>query len=413
MSTIVSRALSCGMRLIVERMSGVRSAGLSWVVPCGCAYDPVELQGRAAMWGELLMRGAGERSSREHADAMDRLGASRGTDVGTYTFRISTTALGSRVLDVLPLLVDMVRRPRMEEEAIEPCRDLALQALASLKDDPQERAMVLARSHHHPSPRDRSGLGTEEGLRALTRETLASGWRACCLPQGSVMSAAGDVDADELAARAEELLKGWTGEAKEPPVGATPARGYYHEPDSSSQVQVIVVHDGPREGDADSVLERLLMAVLSGGMSGRLFSEVREKRGLCYTVSAGYRGDRDYGVVQAYVGTTPERAQESLTVLLAELRRVHTPEGRVTPEEFERARTGMKSGLIFSGESTAARAAALASDYRRLGRARSLAEIAAQIDAVTLEQLNEYLGRRSMGRITIQTLGPVELKAPE
>jgi predicted Zn-dependent peptidase len=152
--------------------------------------------------------------------------------------------------------------------------------------------------------------------------------------------------------------------------------------------------------------------VLSGGTAGRLFTEVREKRGLCYSVSAGYASGRDFGAVTAYVGTTPERAQESLDVLWAELARIGTAEGAVTQEEFERAVIGMKSRLVFAGESTAARAAGLATDLHRLGRARGLAEMAAQIDAVTLGQVADYLRRRDMGRVTIQTLGPAGLRAP-
>ena len=113
-----------------------------------------------------------------------------------------------------------------------------------------------------------------------------------------------------------------------------------------------------------------------------------------------------------YVGTTPERAQESLDVLMAELRRVNTPAGRITPEEFQRAMVGIRSGLIFSGESTGARAAGLAGDMHRLGRGRTLDEIAAQYEAITLEQVNAYLARRELGPVTIVTLGPGELKAP-
>src|ERR1043165_6716293 len=134
-------------------------------------------------------------------------------------------------------------------------------------------------------------------------------------------------------------------------------------------------------------------------MSGRLFTEVREKRGLCYSVSASYRGDRDYGVVMGYVGTTPERAQESLNVLFAELERIQTPAGKVEKDEFDRAKIGMKSRLVFSGESTGARAGALAGDWHRLGRARTLEEMAAEIDKVTLE-----IGRaswRGRGEISV------------
>ena len=116
--------------------------------------------------------------------------------------------------------------------------------------------------------------------------------------------------------------------------------------------------------------------------------------------------------MSAYVGTTPERAQESLEVLLAELDRINTPAGRVTPEEFQRALIGFKSGLVFSGESTSARASAIAGDTRRLGRARSLGEIADRLDSITLDEVNAYLARRRLGALTIQTLGPAPLNPP-
>jgi len=412
MSSITTRTLRCGTPLIVEVMSGVRSAALAWLLPVGSASDPAPLEGISSLWSELLLRGAGTRSSREHADAMDRIGASTVSEVGSHTLRVGTTTLGSRLHEAIPLLADMVLRPLMEESAVEPCRDLAQQALESVADDPQERASLLLRERHHPTPLNRSGLGTVEGLKAITHRDLVLGWPRAAVPQRSIIAAAGAVDPDALVTLFDALLVGWTGATSEPAIGPTPPRGYAHEEDDSNQVQVLLAYDAPPEPDDSSVLERIVLTVLSGGMSGRLFTEVREKRGLCYAVSAGYRGDRDYGVVSAYVGTTPERAQESLDVLAAELLRITTPAGAVTPEEFERARVGMKAALVFSGESTGARAVGLAGDYRRLGRARSLEEIAVRIDRVTLDELNAYLATRRLGLTTIQTLGPKPLKPP-
>jgi predicted Zn-dependent peptidase len=215
-----------------------------------------------------------------------------------------------------------------------------------------------------------------------------------------------------VAKRLNELLKSWSGSWAEAVPSGTPVRGYAHEADESNQVQIIVLMDGPREPEEASTLEKVVASVLSGGMSGRLFSEVREKRGLCYSVSAGYSGGKHFGAVEAYVGTTPERAQQSLDVLMAELARINTAAGRVDESELARALIGMKSRLVFSGESTAARAGSLAADWHRLGRARSLDEMAAQVDGVTLERVNGYLAGRKSGRVTVQTLGPAALAMP-
>lgn len=413
MNRIVARTLACGMPLVVEEMPALRSCALCWLVPAGSSRDPDEQEGISTLAAELIMRGCGTRTSREHADAVDELGASRSAEVGGYFIRIASTMLGSRVHDVLPLIADMVRSPRFDEDALGPARDLALQALESVADDPQERAGLAAKARHYPAPLHRSGLGTESGLNAVTADGLHAWWASLARPRGSILAIAGAVDADALSTTLDRLLTGWDGGVPDVALGPTPARGYEHLADASNQVQIIVQGDAPRERDADAPLERVVVNVLSGGMSGRLFTEVREKRGLCYSVNAGFASDRDFGTFSAYVGTTPERAQESLDALSGELSRILSPEGRVTADEFERALTGAKSRLIFAGESTGARAGALAADMHRLGRPRGLEELRQQLDAITLDAVNAYLARRRLGSLTIQTLGPSPLVPPK
>lgn len=413
MAAIHARTLSCGMPLVIETIPGVRSAGLTWLLPAGSARDPAGRQGLCAMWSELLLRGAGDLTSRQQANAFDRLGASRSADVGTMHLSLSATCLGARLLDVLPLLVDTVRRPRFDDDAIEPVRDLCLQAIEALEDDPGDRVMLLAKQFHAPAPLNRSGMGEAAHIEAITRDELVAGWRRRAVPGGAILAVAGAVEPDAVARRLDELLAGWEGETEEIRWSDDAPRGYHHITDDTSQAQITLMHDSPPEREPDAPLERIVASALSGGMSGRLFTEVREKRGLCYSVSASYLTDRDYARTVAYVGTTPQRAQESLDVLTAELRRLHEPAGRLTRGEFDRAVVGMKSRLVMSGESTGARASALARDMHRVGRPRALDELAAEIDACTLEQVNDYLTRRDMGRMTICTLGPEALTPPE
>jgi predicted Zn-dependent peptidase len=156
------------------------------------------------------------------------------------------------------------------------------------------------------------------------------------------------------------------------------------------------------------MLERLATAVLSGSTSGRLFTEVRQKRSLCYSVGASYRAGRDRGYVALYAGTTPERAHETLDVCRAEIDRLFGS-GDITPEEFRRAVIGLKSHLVMQGESTPARAAALGRDHFRLGHARSLEEIADAADAIGLDELNAYVAGRAVGACTVVSIGGVAL----
>ncbi|TVQ62472.1 MAG: insulinase family protein [Phycisphaerales bacterium] len=415
MQRITVRTLACGMPLIVETIPSARSVGVSWLLPAGFATEPADRLGLCAMWSELLLRGAGSLSSRAQADAFDGLGFTRSSDVISTHLSLGFAGLGSRLDEALPLIVDMVRRPRFDEEGVEPTRDLCLQALDSLPDDPQERAMLLLRELHLPPPFNRNDMGTREGLGAITRDDLVQRWLERARPEGSVLAVAGAANADQIAARLDALLGGWTGGAAEPAATAAPTRGRRHEHDETNQVHIAIAHEAPPERDDESMVERLIVGVLSGGMSGRLFTEVREKRSLCYSVYATYRAERDDGRIVAYAGTTPERAQQTLDVLWGELTRINgdaASGGGVTREEFERAAVGLKSKVVMSGESTGARAGSLTSDWRRLGRARSLEEIAGAIDAVTVERVNARLAARSPGTPTIVTLGPAELTSP-
>ena len=170
-----------------------------------------------------------------------------------------------------------------------------------------------------------------------------------------------------------------------------------------------IAYDAISELDDNSILQRVATAVLSGGMSGRLFTEVREKRGLCYSVYATYAAQKQRGAVLSYVGTTAPRAQETLDVLIGE----HTRLGDgISKDEFDRAIVGMKSRLVMQGESSGARAAAIAYDQHTFGRPRTLDERRAQVDAITLEKLVEYVAQHRPGAMTIVTIGPDKLNVP-
>ncbi len=410
-SPITTIVLDCGMPLVVEVVPGVRSAAVTWLLPIGSGHDPIDRQGLSTLLSELVFRGAGTLSSRQQADAFDALGLARGSDVGGVFLRLSASMVSDKMLPTLGLLTDIVRRVRLDAEHLAPAKDLAQQALSGLKDDPQSRAGILLGERFGPLPLNRSGMGTADGLVAVTRDDLVAAWAKNVRPRGSILAVAGHVNPAEIAAHLNTLLQGWEGDAPSLTLSRNPLRDtYLHQQDNdSSQVQIFLAHDAPAESHADSTLERIVMAVLSSGSSSRLFTEVREKRALCYSVHAGYAAEKFHGRVTGYVGTTPEKAQQSLDVMIEQFHKMQLPQGRATEGEFSRAVVGFKSKLIFSGESTAARAASIATDFYRLGRARSLAEIAAQISAVSIADINTYLARRSIGNLTIVTLGPTGL----
>ncbi|MHC4079800.1 MAG: M16 family metallopeptidase [Planctomycetota bacterium] len=409
MSRIVTGQLDCGAALVVEPIPSVASVALNWLLPIGAATDPPDGDGLAAMLGELVFRGAGGLDSRGHSDALDRLGVQRSSQVLTHHLRLSATLVGDRLHGALPLLADMVTRPALPADAVDAVRSLCLQSLDGLDDEPQQLVMLRLRERHLPPPFHRHGYGDRSVLQGCAIEALRGSWAARCRPGGSILAAAGAVDPDALAGQLNEVLTDWSGTTTTPAEWGAPPRGHTHTAQDSAQMHIGVAYDAPPESDPKSMHERLAVGVLSGGTSARLFTEVRQKRSLCYSVGASYGAGRDYGVVTLYAGTTPQRAQETLDVCLAEIERIR--EG-VTDSEFDRAVIGLKSHLIMQGESTSARAAAIGSDYFRLGRARTLDDVAREIDAITPDAINAYLGSRQFGDLTMASVGPVELAAP-
>ncbi|MEO1235208.1 MAG: pitrilysin family protein [Planctomycetota bacterium] len=409
MPEIYRSTLPNGLEVVAEPIAGVESLAMTLLTPAGLARQPADRLGVAPLLAEMVCRGAGELDSRAHVDALDTLGVQRSTDAQTRFFRLGATMLSAKADEALPLLFDMVRAPVLDPAELPPSLDLAIQSIDALDDEPQRRAMLELRSRHYPDPIGRSPLGERDHLQATTIDDVRGFADAGFVAGGSILGFAGKFDWDTLLARVEELLGDWGGQA--PPLDADAAAGggVHHENADSTQVHIAAAYPAVAETHAGRALQQAAVAVLSGGMSGRLFTEVREKRGLVYAVYASYAGQKDRGDVMAYAGTTAPRAQETLDVLVAELRRLSKG---VDQSEFERAVVGMKSSLVMQGESTSARAASIASDVYVFGRPRTLDEAAAEVDSITLDRLNAFVAGHPPGEMTLVTLGPEPLTPP-
>lgn len=407
MESISTFSLECGAVLLVERIEAAASAALTWLVPVGSAGDPEDRLGESALLNEFTSRGAGGLTSREHSDALDRAGVQRSSHIGTHHLTLGATFVGSRTAEVLPLFGMIATDLTLDEDGLQPAQSLCIQSLESLKDDPQHLAMLRLKERHLPAPFNRHGYGDARHIAELTTAALRGAWKRRCVPHGSIIALAGAVDGPAVRDQLDRLLAAWRGESIDIVETQPPRRGIGHEDEPTAQVHIGIAWDAPREADENSMVERIAANVLSGGMSGRLFTEVREKRSLCYSVSASYSAGRDRGYVSLYAGTTPERAQETLNVCAQEVRRMR--EG-VTEAEFKRAVVGLKSRVVMQGESTSARAAAIANDWFRLGRARTLAEVSADVAAVSFDRLNTYLSAREVGKLTAYSIGPKPLE---
>jgi predicted Zn-dependent peptidase len=178
---------------------------------------------------------------------------------------------------------------------------------------------------------------------------------------------------------------------------------YTHLPSDGAQVHIGLMTSTVVATHEDYYNARVAVSVLSGGMSSRLFTEVREKRGLCYAVGARYHCLKEAAGIGCYAGTTPEKAQETLDVIIGEFNRLK--EG-ITKEEMHRAKVGLESSLILQSESSSSRAGAIGGDHYMLGRVRSLDEIKNNIEQTTVDSVLGFLHRNTFDDFTVVTIGP-------
>ncbi len=403
--------LSNGLSVIVEEIGHVESAAYDLLVPGGLVSDPSTRIGSSLIYSELVARGAGDLNSRALSEAFDNEGIRHGEWVGMDRFGFSGSLIAGKLPRALELVSLMVQSPRLPEEEIENIQSVLLQDIAALNDNPARRAMVELNSRYYPAPFNRSSLGDAEGIRATTRERMVNLHREVFGPERAILSVAGKVSAEQVMRDVERLFGSWMGASVTiPDFGTVSPHEYVHIEVDSAQAQIVLASPSVKFGQEGYYSGKIAVSLLGSSMFGRLFMELREKRGLCYSVYARHGANTAYGTVSAYVGTTPERAQESLDLLVGELSNL---KGSVTESELARAKTNMQSALVMGEESPGSRAASNATDWWLLGRVRTLKEINEAISAVSVESVDAFVAAHPFTPCTILTLGraPLDVSA--
>jgi len=398
-----------GLTVLAEKMSGVRSAAMTLIVPAGGNNDPVERSGCATVLSELVLRGAGGRDSRQLTDYLDTLGLQRSASASILNSRFACAALSETVLEGMPAYADILRQAHLPDDGFEPARDLALQGLEGIEDEPRQKLLIALRACYWPWPYGRNTMGEKADLAALTLDEVRQAYRNRYTPAGAVLSIAGDIDLNDIRDRVEKLFGTWDSPTPQIVHAPSQQKKYHYEEAQSEQTHIGIAYPIIDETHPDYYTVRLAIEALAGGMSGRLFTEIREKKALVYSVSASYSSLPGAAGVFGYAGTSNERAQQTLDQFIIELKRLSDG---ITESELDRAKIGLKASTIMSGESTSSRAGAIAHDYIMRGRIRTIDEIVASIDAVSLDHVNTYLKANPADNFTIAIVGPKELQIP-
>lgn len=407
---IHTHELSNGLTVVIEPMSDVQSAAFCFLIPGGSAFDPAGQGGTAAALTEWIARGAGDLDSRELSNALDNLGVQHSESTGLNHLAFTGATLGANIPAALSLFADILRRPQLPEDEFEGSIAGIEQSLRAIEDEPQRKLMIELRRRCYDAPWGLPTEGSLEELPRLTTKSVRAHYDRCVRPNGAILGIAGRVDVSQMLDFVNKAFGDW-GTKPETSMDTGP-RGERigHIPHDSTQTHIGIAYDAIEYAHPDYYKAWAAVGVLSGGMSARLFTEVRERRGLCYSVSASLNSMKHEGRVLCYAGTTVERAQETLDVTMRELQRLGDG---IEQHELDRCKARAKSSLIMQQESTSSRATSIARDWHFLKRVQTLNDIRRDIDELTVAGVLDYVHQHPARDFTILTIGPNPLKVTD
>lgn len=380
--------LSNGLRIVTERMPGLKSASLGLWIAAGGRHERPEQNGIAHFLEHMAFKGTKKRSSLQIAEAIEDVGGY----INAYTSR-EMTAYYARVLEddvmlALDVISDIVLNPVFEPGEIEIERGVILQEIGQCLDTPDDIVFDWLQEVAYPDQAiGRTILGAAERVGSFAREDLQGFTSERYGPGQMILSAAGAVDHDEIVREAERLFAHLVPVKFVTPEPARFSFGETQRDKSLEQVHFALALEGPSYRDPEIYAAQVFASALGGGMSSRLFQEVREKRGLCYSIFAQASAYADTGMTTIYAGTSAEDLGELCKITIDELRRAADT---LTPQELSRARSQMKAGLLMGLESPSTRAERLARLIAIWDRVPPLEETVALIEGVGHDQIRSY-----------------------
>ncbi len=403
--TVQVTRLAGGLTVASDRMSSVETVSLGAWVGAGTRHEPAEVNGIAHLLEHMAFKGTARRSAREIVEEIENVGG----HLNAYTSR-ECTAFHAKVLaEDLPLALDIVcdilQHPTYDAEELKRERAVVLQEIGQAADTPDD--IIFDRFQETAYPGQALGrpvLGRSEIVSALDRESLKDYRTRHYGLQRTVIVAAGKVDHARLLDLVAENVVSLSRSEDQGMEPGLYAGGDYREVRELEQVHLVLGFEGIGLQDPDFYPVSVLSTVFGGGMSSRLFQEIRERRGLVYSIYSFISSYADGGLFGVYAGTSENQVEEVIPLICDELASL----GRnVSEEEIARARAQIKAGILMSRESSGARCEQLAQQILIYGRPLSPEEIVGKVEAVDAAAVGRAARRLVAGRPTLATLGPI------
>lgn len=397
--------LASGLRVVSDPMATVESASLGVWVDAGTRHETPDVNGISHLLEHMAFKGTARRTARDIAEEMDAVGG----HLNAYTAR-DHTAYYAKVLKedtalALDIVADILQHSTMDAEELAREQDVVVQEIGQANDTPDDIIFDHFQATAYPEqPLGRPVLGTEELVRGMTRDTILSYMGSHYSAPRMVLAAAGRIDHDALVAEAEAAFAHLSNMPDVQPEAARYVGGDFREERDIEQVNLVLGFDGVSYDDPDYYTASVLSTLLGGGMSSRLFQEVREKRGLVYSIYSFTSSYGDGGLFGIYAGTGEDEVTELVPVMCDEVVKVVAG---VSEDELHRARAQLKASILMSLESTSSRCEQLARQILVYNRPVSTAEVVAKVEAVDNAEIMRVARRLFSTTPTIAAIGPL------
>jgi predicted Zn-dependent peptidase len=394
-----------GLTIVSERMDRVETVSFGAYVSVGTRNEDASENGVSHFLEHMAFKGTDRRSAARIAEEIENVGG----HINAYTAREQTAYYVKLLKEDLELgadiIGDILTHSTFDPNEIERERGVILQEIGQANDTPDDIIFDHFQETAYPGqPMGRPTLGTEALIRGMSRDTLTGYMRTHYTTGNVVIAATGNLHHDQVVALAEKHFADLRDAPLEHPVPGLYAGGEFRRERDFDQAHLVLGFPSVGYADPDYYPVLLLSTLLGGGMSSRLFQEIREKRGLVYSVYSFNAPFNDGGLFGIYAGTGESEAAELVPVTLEELRKVQTT---VTAEELQRARAQLKASLLMSLESTGSRCEQLARQMQVFGRVIPTAETVRRIEAVTVADVQAAAVRLFRGTPTLAAMGPV------
>jgi predicted Zn-dependent peptidase len=402
--------LPSGLTIVTDRMEHLKTASLGIWIGAGARYEDSDEHGISHLLEHMAFKGTRRRSAVDIAQQIEAVGGDLNASTGYETTGYYARVLGSDVPLALDILSDILTEPRFDEQELKREQGVILQEIGASNDSPDDVLFDLFLGRAFPDqPLGRTILGTPQSVRSFSPESLRSYLAKHYRLPRMVVAAAGDVTHESVVLGIAERLAGLPAAKTGPASTARYAGGPKLGTRDMEQALVVLGLQGLSYLHPDYFAAQIFTNVLGGGSSSRLFQEVREKRGLCYSIYAFQQTFFDTGLFAIYAGTDPGDAKELMSVVVDQLADTAETAGEA---EIARAKAMMKVGLLGVLESSSGRADQLARHMLAYGRVIPPEELARKIDAVTVEQVRAAgRGLLASGKPTFAGLGPAGLES--